>query len=38
MTESTVTDHRLKLEEVDVDNENEQSMDEESSVRYLRMN
>jgi hypothetical protein len=37
-TESTVTDHRRKLEEVEVDNENEESMDEENSVRYLRMN
>jgi hypothetical protein len=36
-TESAVTDHRRKLEEVDVDNENEESMDEENSVRYLRM-
>jgi hypothetical protein len=38
MTESAVTDHRRKLEEVDIDNENEESMDEENSVRYLRMN
>jgi hypothetical protein len=38
MTESAVTDHRRKLEEVDVYNENEESMDEENSVRYLRMN
>jgi hypothetical protein len=38
MTESTVTDSRRKLEEVEVDNENEESMDEENSVRYLRMN
>jgi hypothetical protein len=37
-TESAVTDRRRKLEEVDVDNENEESMDEENSVRYLRMN
>jgi hypothetical protein len=37
-TESAVTDRRQKLEEVEVDNENEQSMDEENSVRYLRMN
>jgi hypothetical protein len=38
VTESAVTDRRRKLEEVDVDNENEESMDEENSVRYLRMN
>jgi hypothetical protein len=38
MTESAVTDRRRKLEEVGVDNENEESMDEENSVRYLRMN
>jgi hypothetical protein len=37
-TESAVTDRRRKLEEVDVDNENEELMDEENSVRYLRMN
>jgi hypothetical protein len=37
-TESAVTDHRRKLEEVDVDNDNEESMDEGNSVRYLRMN
>jgi hypothetical protein len=37
-TTSAVTDHRRKLEEVDVDNENEESMKEENSVRYLRMN
>jgi hypothetical protein len=37
-TESAVTDRRRKLEEVDVDRENEESMDEENSVRYLRMN
>jgi hypothetical protein len=38
MTESAMTDHRQKLEEVEVDNENKESMDEENSVRYLRMN
>jgi hypothetical protein len=38
MTESAMTDRRRKLEEVDVDNENEESMDEENSIRYLRMN
>jgi hypothetical protein len=38
MTESTVTDRRRRVEEVDVDNKNKESMDEENSVRYLRMN
>jgi hypothetical protein len=33
-----MTDHTRKLEEVGVDNENEESMDEENSARYLRMN
>jgi hypothetical protein len=37
-TESAMTDRRRKLEEVDVDNENEESMDEGNNVRYLRMN
>jgi hypothetical protein len=36
MTESAVTDCRHKLEEVNVDNENEESMDEENSVRYFK--
>jgi hypothetical protein len=35
-TESAVTDCRRKLEEVDVDNENKESMDEGNSVRYLK--
>jgi hypothetical protein len=38
ITESTITDCRQKLEEGGIDNENEESMDEENSVRYLRMN
>jgi hypothetical protein len=38
MTKSAMTDCRRKLEEVDVDNENEELMDEENSVRYLTMN
>jgi hypothetical protein len=38
MTESAVIDRRRKLEEVGVDDEDEESMDEENSVRYLRMN
>jgi hypothetical protein len=38
MTESTVTDRRRKLEDVEVDNGDEESMDEENSIRYLRMN
>jgi hypothetical protein len=37
-SESAVTDRRRKLEEVEIDNENEESMEEENSVRYLRMN
>jgi CRISPR/Cas system-associated protein Cas5 (RAMP superfamily) len=37
-TESAVTDRRRKLEEVDVDNENEESMDEGNNIRYLTMN
>jgi hypothetical protein len=38
MTESAMTDHRQKLEEVQVDNENEESIDEENSIRYLTIN
>jgi competence protein ComGF len=38
MTKSTMTDYRQKLEEVGMDNENEESMDEENSIRYFRMN
>jgi hypothetical protein len=37
-TESAVTNCRQKLEEVSVHNDDEESMDEENSVRYLRMN
>jgi hypothetical protein len=37
-TESAVIDRRRKLEEVDIDNENEESMDEGNNVRYLRVN
>jgi hypothetical protein len=37
-TESSMINCRRKLEEVGVDDEDEESMDEESSVRYLRMN
>jgi hypothetical protein len=38
MTKSAATDRRRRLEEVKVDNENEELIDEENSVRYLRMN
>jgi hypothetical protein len=38
MTESTKTDYRQKLEEVKIDNENEESIDKENSIRYSRMN
>jgi hypothetical protein len=37
-TESAMIDRRRTLEEVGVDDEDEESMDEENSVRYLRMN
>jgi hypothetical protein len=37
-TESAVIDRSQKLEEVGIDDEDEESMDEENSVRYLRMN
>jgi hypothetical protein len=33
-----MTDYRQKLEEVSIDNENEESMDKENSIMYLRMN
>jgi hypothetical protein len=33
-----VTDRKRRLVEVGVDDEDEESMDEENSVRYLRMN
>jgi hypothetical protein len=38
MTESAEINHRQKLKEVGIDDEDEESMDEENSVRYLRMN
>jgi hypothetical protein len=38
MTESTMIDRGRKLEDVGIDDEDEESMDEENSVRYLRMN
>jgi hypothetical protein len=38
MTKSTIIDYRQKLEEVSVNNEDKESMHEENSVRYLRMN
>jgi hypothetical protein len=38
MTESTIIDHRRKLEEVGIDNEDEESLDEGNNLRYLRMN
>jgi hypothetical protein len=38
MTESTMIDHRRKLEEVDVEDEDKELRDEGNNVRYLRMN
>jgi hypothetical protein len=38
MTESTITNYRQKLEKVSIDNKDKELMDEENSVRYLRMN
>jgi hypothetical protein len=38
MTKSTMTNYRGKLEEVGIDNEDEESIDKENSIRYLRMN
>jgi hypothetical protein len=38
MTKPTVIDYRQKLEEVDIDDEDKESMDEGNNVRYLRMN
>jgi hypothetical protein len=38
MTKSAMINHRQKLEEVGIDNKYEELMDEENSVRYLRMN
>jgi hypothetical protein len=37
-TESAIIDHRQKLEEVGVDNEDEELMDKGNNVRYLSMN
>jgi hypothetical protein len=36
-TESAVINHRSGLKEVGIEDEDEESMDEENSVRYLRM-
>jgi hypothetical protein len=38
MTKSTRIDHRQKLKEVYIDDEDKESMDEENNVRYLRIN
>jgi hypothetical protein len=38
MTKSAMIDYRQKLEEVGIDDKDEELMDEENSVRYLRMN
>jgi hypothetical protein len=38
ITESAKIDHRQKLKEVGIDDENKASMDECNNVRYLRMN
>jgi hypothetical protein len=38
MTESTEIDHRRKLKEVGIDDEDRESMDKGNNVRYLRMN
>jgi hypothetical protein len=37
-TESAQIDHRRKLKEVGIDDEDKESMDEGNNVRYLRMN
>jgi hypothetical protein len=37
-TEAAEIDHRRKLKEVGMDDEDKESMDEENNVRYLRMN
>jgi hypothetical protein len=37
-TESAEIDRRRKLKEVDIDDEDTESMDEGNNVRYLRMN
>jgi hypothetical protein len=38
MTESTKIDHRQKLKEVGIDDEDKELMDEGNNVRYLRIN
>jgi hypothetical protein len=38
MTESTMIDCRKKLEDISIDDEDEESLDEENNIRYLRMN
>jgi hypothetical protein len=38
MTESAVIDHRQKLGQVGMEDEDKESMDEGNNVRYLRMN
>jgi hypothetical protein len=38
MTESAVINHRRKLRQVGVEDEDKESMDEGNNVRYLRMN
>jgi hypothetical protein len=38
MTESAEIDHRRKLKEVGIDDEDKELMDEGNNVRYLRMN
>jgi hypothetical protein len=38
MTESAMIDCRSRLEEDGIEDEDEESMDEENSIRYLRMN
>jgi hypothetical protein len=37
-TESAEIDHRQRLKEVSIDDEDKESMDEGNNVRYLRMN
>jgi hypothetical protein len=37
MTESAMIDHRQKLEDVGIDDEDKESMDKGNNVRYLRM-
>jgi hypothetical protein len=38
MSESAMIDHRWKLREVGIEDEDKESMDEGNNVRYLRMN